>query len=162
MLKCLFVRRKLYDYLDNGLSDIQKIDVRKHLDVCGGCRDRLGQLKRIIDMASRKKTPHPSDEFWNSFMNGLDRRLNESLVTPVAVREKMRHRLMPAFSFAAVLIFFLALGGYFYGKNNLTSFRQDKYLIEEIMALEETGEEIELNHEDANYMNDSDGRPIES
>jgi hypothetical protein len=150
MLKCLFLRRKLYDYLENSLSDIDRIKVKKHLDVCNNCQDSLSQLKIIIALAAEKKAPQPDNEFWHNFRVDLDRKLNERLVPPINIERKLSYRLRPLFAYVGALIFILVIGigSYVYKKPfaNLTRIAQDKDLIDEILTLYDLeGSDLELN-----------------
>ncbi len=150
MLKCLFIRKKLYDYLDNSLSDIDRIKVKKHLDVCNNCQDSLSQFKSIIALAAEKKTPHPDNEFWHNFRVDLDIKLNERLVVPINIERKLRYHLRPVFAYVGALIFILVIGigSYVYKRPyaNLTRIAQEDDLVEEILTLDDLeGGDLELN-----------------
>ncbi len=157
MLKCLFIRRKLYDYLENSLSDLDRIKVKKHLDVCNNCQNSLSQLKSIIALAAEKKTPQPDNEFWHNFRVDLDRKLNERLVPPIKIERKLRYSLRPVFAYVGALIFILVIGigSYVYKRPyaNLTRIAQDEDLINEILTLDDLeGSGLELD--DANLEMD--------
>lgn len=150
MLKCLFIRRKLYDYLENSLSDIDRIKVKKHLDVCNNCQDNLSQLRSIIALAAKKKAPQPDNEFWNNFKIDLDRKLNEKLVPPINIERRLRYHLRPVFVYAGALIFILAIGvgSYVYKRPHGTLIRvaENEDLINEILTLDDLeGSDLELN-----------------
>lgn len=154
MLKCLFIRRKLYGYFDNALSEMDRIKVKSHLDVCDECRHRLSQIKNIIDLATQKKIPQPNAEFWHNLKVDLDRRLNEILVPPIRIGHKPSYRLRPAFAYIATLILILVVGNYFY-KNLLSipgHLTQDEELIEEIVTLQEIDEALQLNYDENAYI----------
>lgn len=150
MLKCLFIKRKLYDYLDNSLSDIDRIKVKAHLDVCSNCRERLSQIRSIIDLAANKCVPEPDNEFWHNFRIDLDRKLNEKLIPPIRIEHKLRYHLRPVFAYVGALIFILVIGigNYVYKRPyaNLTRIAQDEDLINEISTLDDLeGGDLELN-----------------
>jgi hypothetical protein len=151
MWKCLFIKRKLYDYLENSLSEIERIKVEKHLKTCNRCQDNLSQLKVVIDLAAKKKTPQPDSDFWHDFRIDLDRKINERLVPPIKAEYKLRYLPKPVFVYVSILIFILVigLGSYFYKNLNSNFIRiaqQDKNLIEEILTLDELEDNtLELN-----------------
>lgn len=154
MLKCLFVKRKLYDDLENNLSNIDKIRVKNHLDVCSNCRDRLLKIKVIIDLAYQKQIPKPNTDFWHNFQIDLDRRLNERLIPPITIKQRLTHHLRPAFAYVAILIFVLVISSYFYKISHLTSFRiaENEELIDEIVTLDEIDQDLQLNHDEDAYL----------
>lgn len=158
MLKCLFIRRKLYDYLENSLSDIDRIKVKKHLDVCNNCQDGLSQLKSIIVLAAEKKAPQPDNEFWHNFRIDLDRKLNERFVPPINIERKLRYHLRPVFAYAGALVFILVIGigSYVYKRpyTALIRIAQEEDLVEEILTLDDLkGGDLGLN-DDANLEMD--------
>lgn len=154
MLKCLLIKRKLYDYLNHNLSDIDKIKVGRHLDSCDKCKVRLNRMKSILDLALQKEAPQPTDEFWHSFRVDLDRKLNAQLVSPLTFERKLGYRLRPVFAYTLVLIFVLTMGIYF-SKKTPTSYifaQKDDTLVDEIVMLDELSEGAELNHNEEFYI----------
>lgn len=153
MLKCIFIKRRLYDYLDNSLSEIERMKVEAHLGRCNKCGQSLKQLKIILDAASRKKAPQPNDEFWHDFKIDLGRKLNEKLVPDFSLKQSLGYRLRPAFSFALILIFILAVGNYFLKNPHPASLRlaQDDDLVEEADALDAIDEVSEFDYQDEPY-----------
>jgi len=143
MLKCLFIKRKLYDYSDNTLSDIDTIKVKRHLEICSGCRVRLEEIKNVINLASAKEPPRPSEDFWRNFNIDLNRKLDRRAARPIRIELGFRYRLRPVFAYAMIIIFFIGIGGYFFKKGH-NSLGQNRYLVEEVMALEDIGEEIDV------------------
>lgn len=156
MLKCLFMKRKLYDYLEDSLSGIDKIKVKRHLDSCSRCNQSLSQMKNIIALASEEKSCKPNAEFWHNFQVELDRKLNEKLVPPLKTQTALTYRLRPLFAYAAILLFILATGSFFYKKPHHLAFRQiarDEELADEWEALEEVTES-ELSQDKDIYEDD--------
>lgn len=147
MLKCIFIKRKLYDYFSNSLSEIDKIKVKDHLELCNNCKEALSQIENIIGLTVQKETPRPNDEFWHNFEVGLNERLGKPIPATVSVKRRLSYHLKPAFAYVAVIIFMLVIGGYFYKDRHppLVHTGQDKYLVDEILALEDVGEEIDLD-----------------
>ncbi len=151
MLKCLFIKRKLYDYLENSLTDIERIKVKDHLNVCSNCKDRLAQLKNIIALAAEKKAPEPDSEFWHNFKIDLDRRLNEELVPLANLEPKLSYRLRPVFAYVSALIFILVIVNsnlYKRPHQDLTRIAQEEDLVEEILSLDELDEILSLNEDE--------------
>ena len=156
MFRCIFIKRKLYDYLDNGLSETDKVEVKGHLDGCNKCSQHLGRLKNILDAASERKAPWPNTEFWHNFRIELDRKLNEKLVGPVTLKPRLSYRLKPAFTCALTLIFILALGNYFYKNRTSPHLRvtQDEGLVDELDALDDVDETAAFDSSGDSYMDE--------
>lgn len=178
MLKCILMKRKLYDYADDGLSETAKLKVKNHLDACHNCRERLSRIKAILDFSGQKNIPQPKEEFWHNFKIDLDRKLNDRLVGPLTplettgqpqkikrfltgltLKPARRFYLKPAFAYAALLVFFLAIA------SSLSKFphlallqlaQNDDELAEEAIALDELGEAAELNYDEDAYLEEVD------
>lgn len=159
MLKCIIMKRKLYDYLENNLSEIEGLKVKKHLDVCQNCRMRSNQIKTVLDYASAKNTPQPNKEFWHDFKTDLDRKLNAALLRPLTLKPKPKFLLRPAFAYAMVLTFFLAAIGslYKFHPSPLLQLAQnDEELVSQAADLDELTETSELNHDEDAYLEEID------
>lgn len=150
MLKCLFLRRRLYDYLDNSLSEVDKIKVKEHIAACRNCRARISQMQNIIDLSSQGIAPKPHDEFWHNFKIDLDRSLNEALVKPVRLERKRIYLLRPALVYISALMFIFLVGSYFSQSRRIAVTRivQEDALVEDILSLDELDE--------TSYTNDLD------
>lgn len=156
MLKCLFIKRKLYDYLENCLSDLDMAKVESHLKSCNKCEQSLSRIKNILDLASGKQTPQPNAEFWHNFKIDLDRKLNERLVPKIKLERRLSYRLRPVFAYATILIFILLAGNYFY-KNIPSPLRyaeENADLVEETELLDEIDELTDLNHNEDAYLDE--------
>lgn len=154
MFKCIFIKRRLCDYLDNSLSEIEKMKVENHLGRCNKCSRNLNQLKIILNVASQKKAPQPNNEFWHNFKIDLDRKLNEKLVPTFSPKPSLSYRLRPAFNYALILIFILVASNYFF-KNPVSTylrFAEDEDLAEEVDALEAIDDTAEFDYGDNLYM----------
>lgn len=159
MLKCLMMKRKLYDYLDDSLTQADKLKVQKHLEGCPGCRERLSRLKAVLNRAHSQNVPNPGEEFWHDFKTGLDKKLNDKLVSPLALRPRPAFSLKPAFACAAVAIFFIAVFGSLYKSNLPTPLRlaqNDDELVEETIELDELEGQATLNHNEDAYLEEID------
>lgn len=158
MLRCIFIKRKLYDYLDKSLSDIEMSKVKSHIDGCKKCNESARQLSAILEASSQKNHLEPNAEFWHNFKIDLDRRLNEKLVPAVNFKRSLSYRLRPAFAYLFTLIFVLALGNYFFKSPHSRPLylAQDDELIDEIDALDELDEAVELDYQDDPYMEELD------
>ncbi len=155
MLRCLFLRRKLYDYIDNSLSEIDRIRVNRHINLCDKCKERLNKIRTILDLAVQRKSPRPTDEFWYNFKIDLDRRLNEKLATPIILKQRLTYRLKPALAYTLILIFILTIGIYFHKEHRpLKHLAQAEYdtLVDEIILLEEVSEAVDLDDYEDSYI----------
>lgn len=153
MLKCLFIRKKLYDYFDGGLSGKNKATVKSHLDICSGCKQRLEEIENVVGLAAKKKAPEPGEGFWDDFRVNLDRRLNQELVSPIVIKGGLKYHLKPAFAYLFTLMFVLAIGVYFY-KPHFSISRVDQELVDKIMALDELGEISALDHSEDAFLDE--------
>lgn len=153
MLKCFLMRKKIYEYLDNSLSDVDTIRVKKHLETCGECREKFERMKSIIALAAEKKAPVPDNEFWHKFQVDLDSKLNEKLVLPAAVKRRPAFRYRPAVAYVSTLLFVFVLGISLYRKPSVT-FRidQDEDLVNGVVELYDLDENQALNHNDESDM----------
>lgn len=149
MLRCFFVKSKLYPYLEETLSDTDKSSVRNHLDSCTSCRNRASQLKTILDLVRQKRLPELPREFWHNFRADLDNRLNQELVPGVAAGCLLKYRLRPAFAYAFALILVAFMGFYFH----FQPFHYDD-LVNEVTVLEEIGVAPELNQDKDVYIDE--------
>ncbi|OGX25009.1 MAG: hypothetical protein A3J51_02415 [Omnitrophica WOR_2 bacterium RIFCSPHIGHO2_02_FULL_45_21] len=159
MLKCILIKRKLYDYLDDSLSETAKLKVKNHLDACHNCREQLSQIKTILDLAGQKNIPQPKGEFWHNFKIDLDRKLNDRLVGPLSLKPLPRFSLKPALAYAVLSVFFLAIAASLYKFPHPAALRlaqNDDELIEEAIALDELGEALELDHDEDAYLEEVD------
>lgn len=153
MFKCIFIKRKLYDYLDNSLSEKERIKVKEHLEICPVCQKRLNQMSDLIGLVKNKSLPQPSEDFWHNFGIELDKKLNTRLIPPFNFKPNLSYRLKPALVLPLVSIVILALSLYlyFYGRSPFIN-RSDLALVDEISLLEEVNPELSLNHAEDAYI----------
>lgn len=163
MLKCIRFKRKLYDYLEDSLSQADRLKVKGHLDACPGCREKAAQIKAILECASAKNIPQPDKEFWQDFKVELDKKLNDELVGHLTLKPRPVFLLRPAFAYAAVLIFFLITIGSLYKFRfpaPLQFAQNDDELIDELteeaVTLEELGESAVLDQDEDAYLEEID------
>ena len=153
MIRCIFIKKKLYDYLDNSLSELEKDKVKRHLERCLSCQGKLKQMQSLLELTRQKEVPQPSDEFWHNFTTGLDRKLNQRLVPQFKIRPNLSLRVKPVFVYASLLVVILTLGIFlnFYTSPTLLN-RADLVLVNEIIMLEELTQEAYLNHSEEAYV----------
>ena len=157
MLECFLLKRKLYDCLDNSLSEKDRMRIKKHLDVCPHCQERLTQLKVILDYASSKHIPSPNNQFWYTFNAGLARRLDAIVSESGTMTQRSAVYRKPALVSAVLCVFFLAIGISLFKFQHLTEMplKQEAALTKEFAAFDELSEVPELNHED-DYLEEMD------
>lgn len=155
MIKCIFMRKKLYELLDDSLSEQEEINIKKHLDSCHACRVKFVSMQEIIKMAENKNIPHPSEDFWHKFKVELDDKLNEQLVTPFQMKPSLRSILRPAIvvPLASVFILILSLSLYLQNKTIYIS-SSDQELVEEAALIEELSPESNIFNGDEEYYTD--------
>jgi hypothetical protein len=157
MLNCFFMKRKLYEYLDGGLSDKQKAGVKKHLEKCVSCSRLLNEMKSIFDLAPKGEI-NPSQNFWDNFKIGLDRKLNDALLSPLSAKPGVSRQLKPVLAYAIILTLFFTAGGYFYRifSSKHAALLAEQELVEEVLLLDEVDSASELNHSEDAYIEELD------
>ncbi len=151
MFKCIFIKRKLYDYLDNSLCEPEKNGVERHLKTCSACQDRLNKMADLLALAKQKVMPEFSKDFWHNFHVGLDEKLNARLVSPLIFKPNLSWRLAPALALSLVLVSVLTGSFYFYYKSHFLS-KSDLALIDEVSLLEEVMPEAGFDTEEDIYI----------
>lgn len=59
MIDCQEAERRLHGYLDRKLSDVEAVEVQRHLEACENCRARFRferGLRRLVYRAARNET----------------------------------------------------------------------------------------------------------
>jgi len=136
MIKCFFIRRKLYDYLDNALSDSDSDKVKLHLASCVSCRSQSERIARIIEVTEKKVTPQVSDEFWKNFKAGLYTKIAQRLVPVEEAKPQVNYWLRPAWMLSTALVIVLTVNFYF-RSNSLYVSNSDAAIVNEAILLEE-------------------------
>jgi anti-sigma factor RsiW len=86
MIRCLFMHRKLYEYVDEALTEEENVRVANHLEICPRCRAETAQIRELLVTAAHAAPPAPSEDFWKGFQAELDDRLNRKLVPDCRLR----------------------------------------------------------------------------
>ena len=143
MLKCIWLRKKLYDYVDNALNENERVKLANHLESCADCRHRAEDIRGILGVAQSMNTPQPSEEFWHNFQSELDHKLNDQLVPSREERLAVSRKLRPALAFTMLSMLILVFTfGVFTRTAKLPRLAQeDKALIEEISSLDDSDQE---------------------
>jgi len=138
MLRCFFIRRKLYDYLDSSLSEVDRVGVKEHLSQCPACRKKLNDMARVLSLVTNKSALEPSEDFWRDFKAGLDLKIDAIREPEYSPQAKRAFNFRPALAYASALVFILALGLYVSFSNKpMALARQDLSLANEVELLEE-------------------------
>lgn len=151
MFKCLMIEKKLYEYLNNTLSEEERLNVKKHLDGCALCRAKLDQMVQLIDAVQSKAAPSPSKEFWHTFKAELDQKLNARLVPPLKSQPSWRHTLKPVFAVISVVIIVFGLYLSFHSRAVYLG-KEEMSLIEELSILDEVISQPYFNHHEDAYI----------
>lgn len=157
MFECFFVKRKLYDYIDNSLSEEEKIRVKAHLDVCLDCREKIKEMESLIRQAQKKNIPQPSDDFWHNFKTELDQKLNQKLVPEFNLKGGFTYHLRPVFVLPLACVFIVAITIYFYLQSRPVFLaKEDTDLIEEMNFWEEIAPGSLLNDNEESFTEELD------
>ncbi len=157
MFKCFSIRKKLYDYSENSLSDADNLRVKRHLEVCISCQNRFNQMNVLLELARSKKTPRIQEGFWHDFNTGLDRKLNAALVPEFKFRPFLKFQFKPLLAYVSVPVFVLALTAslYFYSRTKIMG-NSELALINEISLLDELTDEPVFNNNTDDYLEEID------
>ena len=145
MFRCLFIRRKLCDFVTAELTPKQKESIERHLEACSGCRRKTEELRKLFDLAATGvKLPQPNEAFWEKFQAELNQSLDRKLDTESApavepLRHMRRHYLLrPALAYASVSLIMMVtvFSLYRYYQPKIAAY-QDEQIVEEILFLEE-------------------------
>lgn len=136
MLKCFFYRRKIYEYVDGGLSELDKARVKQHLLVCDYCRRKAEEARAIINSAKEALAPEPSDDFWHDFKIGLDRKLNSILLPQFESRRTKARSPRPVIAYATAFVMVLAVSTYLYF-SRLPAINSEAALVNEAAFIDE-------------------------
>lgn len=147
MIKCLFIRRKLYDYLENSLSKNDSDKVKRHLESCVSCRRQSEGITRIIEVTERKKAPQVSEESWKDFKAGLYTKLAQRLIPSVEVKPRVNYLLRPAWALSTILVLVLTVSFYFRFKPLYVK-TSDAAIVNEAILLEEVSPDIRFGSGD--------------
>lgn len=151
MIECIFMRRKLYEYMENSLSAEVSVKVKRHLARCAVCRGKLGAMARLIQVVGQKNVPQPSEEFWDSFRTDLHQKLNQrlspSLERPLLdLKPKLSYLFRPAYVLPAFLVIVLAISFYLRYNNPAYFNPSDTAIINEVSLLEELSPDISIGN----------------
>ncbi len=102
MFRC-HVRKELSGYLDNQLSDKQKLKIDKHLQECVLCSKELSSLKVLSEKLKNWHAPGLDTDFDNSVRNEIVRR--ELDKGAVKMKKNTLFILIPSSVLAALLMF---------------------------------------------------------
>ncbi|MCM8821744.1 MAG: zf-HC2 domain-containing protein [Candidatus Omnitrophica bacterium] len=70
-MKCEEIKNKIIEFVDGGLSDVERTDIEKHLNECHRCREEFESIKMIFSSAKQIKVPVYDETFWNSRYNTI-------------------------------------------------------------------------------------------
>jgi hypothetical protein len=156
MIKCLFIRRKLYGYLCREFAEAEHKKIKQHLDACPVCRKRLEGIRELINLAQMRKTPEVSEGFWHDFKTDLDRKLNARLIPEFKLSPGLSYKLRPALVYASVLLIILGLWTYRFGAytKRVNVAQSAEELVNEINLNDELSLEPGLNHDEDAYMDE--------
>ena len=73
------INLRLYDYLKNDVSDIERITIEQHLETCRHCQNDVDEIRAAIQLLPQQNIL-PSDErlaeYWQQFAGMVNERLN--------------------------------------------------------------------------------------
>jgi hypothetical protein len=151
MLECISIKKKLYEYVDDTLSEADKERIRVHLEACSSCSRRVEQMRIVIGLAENKQVSYPQDEFWHKFGTELDAKLNDKLVAPFESKPAIGFKLRPALLVPVLSVVIVALGLSFFYRMSGT----ENSLVNDIALLEEMGPEAIFMSPEEAYFDDA-------
>lgn len=153
---CFLIKRKLYEFLEGNLNSTEAEKIKTHLARCAKCAQEYSRMRQVLALASQKKTPELSSQFWANFDQELEEKLDKRKALPQEIKLRPyylpRFSLKPAFAVATVFVLLMAISFYLFGglptKARLTAL-SDERLVNDIEILEELiGESVVLDNED--------------
>lgn len=153
---CFRIKRKLYEFLEGNLNSAETEKIKTHLARCAKCAQEYSRMRKVLSLASEKKTPQLSSQFWTIFDRELEEKLSKERVLPEEIKLRPQYlprvSLRPVFAVATVFILLMAISFYLFGglptKGRLAALA-DERLVNEIEALEEiSGETIVFDYKD--------------
>jgi hypothetical protein len=154
MFQCFFIEKKLYDYLDNTLSEKDKMAVKEHLESCPRCARILSHTARLVRGATETRIPVPGEDFWHNFKEELNGKLDQRLGISASVKKSPALRLRPALAMALILVVVIITGALlrFSGKSgNLV--QPYNLLIQDIRSLEKINFDFDPEFQAITYIN---------
>jgi hypothetical protein len=157
---CFRVKRRLYDFIEGNLKQEVAKRIRLHLQSCLGCTRSYNQLRQLLNLASQKKPPELSSQFWMSFDQELREKLAKERVSSREIKLQPtylpRISLRPAFALATAVILLIAISLYLFGglptKERIIAL-SDERLVNDIEVLEELTDEF-ITLEDQDFLID--------
>ena len=84
-MSCDKYKEMLMGYLDGELSEVQAGEVEKHLNVCTGCSEELGQFRKLKEITDDINLSEPEDrifdQYWSCVYNRIERRIGWILLS---------------------------------------------------------------------------------
>jgi len=65
----------LMGYLDNELTEIEATRIEEHLKECSGCREELGEFRRLKEVTNNMRLVMPDDKYWEDYWSHVYNRL---------------------------------------------------------------------------------------
>jgi hypothetical protein len=66
-MKCDEVEAKIIDYLDNNLSDYERLEIEEHIEKCEKCFDEINESQKILSSIAKDKIIAPDDSLKINF-----------------------------------------------------------------------------------------------
>ena len=108
-MRCKDVKRKLYAYLDNELSESQKAKIQQHLRYCSDCAREVQLLTETSSALKIWRDIEPSDDFGATFWRKVAAQEASQALHPSFVTRLIR--IPFTIAVAIVLVIGLLLGG---------------------------------------------------
>jgi predicted anti-sigma-YlaC factor YlaD len=65
----------LMGYLDEELTEIEASRIEEHLKECHGCREELGEFRRLKEVTDNMRLVMPDDKYWEDYWSHIYNRL---------------------------------------------------------------------------------------
>jgi len=112
-MKCRRAKQLVFDFLDGGIADSDRVGLEKHLSDCESCETFASQVSRSLDLLHHAPEETPSDNFNWKVRLKIAREKNK-LGETIAAQRKLFRTWNLRFALSAVSTFVLILaGGYF-------------------------------------------------
>ena len=76
------IRKKLLRYIDGELSEVERDEIKLHLQHCKRCQKDIALLSRVWNLSPPIERPQPSPSIWNGIMARLNSKSWKNKLAP--------------------------------------------------------------------------------
>lgn len=161
MSNCSNYQSQFTEYFYDELDKDKKALINGHIESCEICRREYQEIKRTLQIMSKKENPEPGDNFWQGYWDNLnDRMKDEQIFDQESHQQANIFQLSPQFknwtyrfiSAAAMLLIGIGIGYLYFEK----PWHSDSHKIQaQKRSLVTPAQQVALNKETTQYLESS-------